>query len=88
MIAGRASPRTRIRINHTKTVSRGWEHETTVEVEWEGTGGSRDEDQLARLAGLLAEADAVGGAESERRNAKRSATVRVGAAGNQTTRAR
>lgn len=60
-------PRTRIRVNHSRTQRGGWQYETTVEVEW---SGADDGDALYRLQSLLTEAREVAKRERDERNAE------------------
>lgn len=55
--------RQRVRIAHTHTAKLGWQHETTVEIEWAGDDHAIDE----HLTSLLRMADTAGRLESARR---------------------
>ena len=56
----------RVRISHSHTARHGWQHETTVEV----IGNAGDVIDLAhQLRSQMQDADALGRAESARRNA-------------------
>jgi hypothetical protein len=61
--------RTRVRINHSRTIKEGWGHETTVEVEWLGDGEEVDFAAEERIAHLLNLADEIARAETGRRRA-------------------
>lgn len=61
-------PRTRIRVGHTHTQRGGWQHETTVEIEWLGDEITDDDGAATRLEQLLHLADELGREESARRN--------------------
>lgn len=59
--------RTRVRINHSRTIKEGWGHETTVEVEWSGDGVEDDAEAMDRLHDLLSQADGLGRKETAMR---------------------
>ena len=69
-IARAPEPRTRIRIEHTKTIKEGWGYETTVEVEWFGEGSEAEDAALLRLETLLECAEHTAIAVRDRRNAE------------------
>lgn len=62
-------PRVRVRIGHKQTVSRGWEYESTVEIEYSGEGDDLDVTNVNRLQLLLIAAKQLGEEERDARNA-------------------
>lgn len=62
-------PRVRVRIGHKQTASRGWEYESTVEIEYSGEGDDLDVTNFNRLQLLLIAAKQLGEEERDARNA-------------------
>lgn len=62
------TPRTRIRIGHSRTQRDGWQYETTVEVEWDGEDAERDYNELQRLSQLMDSARHLAELERDQRN--------------------
>jgi hypothetical protein len=63
-------PRTRVRVEHSRTQRDGWGYSTTVEVEYPGTNVRTDADALIRLEELLGQARIIGQRERDARNAE------------------
>lgn len=70
LTAAEPEPRTRIRVNHSRTQREGWQYESTVEIEYRGDGSDDDDARrLIRLAELLKAARGLGERERDARNA-------------------
>jgi hypothetical protein len=67
-------PRTRMRINHTRTIKNGWDYESTVEIEYPGYD---DAAHLVRLADLLDQVREVAERERDARNRHDAARPRL-----------
>lgn len=61
-------PRTRVRIEHSRTIKEGWGYSTTVEVTFDGETVEGDAAVVARIGGLLEITRVIAEQERDARN--------------------